>query len=87
MSLTSGFQCCCQSAKTCPDDENVDACTRICADWCELHCFIFGDRAEDSAVSTIGAGVRIDPDQAFETHVGASCEVVDDGVDGSMNAI
>jgi hypothetical protein len=57
------LQSCCQAAEACSNDENVDASAWICADWCELHCFIFGDGAEDSALCF--ARMRVDPDKAI----------------------
>jgi hypothetical protein len=80
--FASELQRCCQSAKACPDDKNDDACAWVCADWCELHRFIFGDRTQDSACRTGRVRIdsdsgwcvivdrqRLDIDQAFETHV------------------
>lgn len=77
MSFAGELQSCCQTAKACSDNENIDASAWVCADWCEFHCFVFGDFAEDSTLyigmrvdsdQTIRGRLRFDPDQAFETH-------------------
>ena len=78
MSFAGELQSCCQAAKACSDDEDVDAGAWVCADWCEFHCFIFGDFAEGSTLCCIRMRVdpdkairgrlRVDPNKALETH-------------------
>jgi hypothetical protein len=35
----------CKTAKASSNNKNVNVCARVCPDGCELHCFVFGDRA------------------------------------------
>lgn len=78
MSFAGELQSCCQAAKACSDDEDVDAGAWVCANWCKFHCFIIGDVAQGSTLccvrmrvdpdKAIRGRLRVDPDQAFETH-------------------
>jgi hypothetical protein len=78
VSFASELQSCCQATEACSDEENVDASAWVCADWREVHCFIFGNGAEDSTLcfarmridpdKAIRCRLRIDPDEAFKTH-------------------
>lgn len=63
VSFAGELQSCRQTTEACPDNENVDASAWVCADWCEFHCFISGDFAEDSTLCCIR--MRVDSDKTI----------------------